>query len=113
MRNHFNQQRGHGLLGREFNTAGTSSEFPFSMDVAGSKQASNSKLDVRPVEVESRQSAKEMRVVVRLRIVLDSAVPKGAPRAWIGTLGFQMRTGGYYRIWGDIEGPPTHSGFEV
>ena len=36
--------------------------FPFSMDLAGSRHASNSKLDVRPAEVESRLSAQEMMI---------------------------------------------------
>ncbi len=42
--------------------------FPSSLDLAGSRHASNSKLDVRPVEVESRLSAKEMMKGLRLQM---------------------------------------------
>ena len=74
--------------------------FPFSMDLAGSRHASNSKLDVRPVEVESRLSAKEMMVGVRLPMEkswLSSKLqcPKGRLGLGLAFWGFQRRTGGY------------------
>jgi hypothetical protein len=92
--------------------------FPFSMDLAGSKHVSNSKLDVRPVEVESWLSAKEMMVGLRLqteRSWLSSMLqcPSGLLGLGLALWGYQMRTGGYDWIWGDMEGLPTHSGFEL
>jgi hypothetical protein len=92
--------------------------FPFSMDLAGSRHASNSKLDVRPVEVESRLSAREMMVGVRLLMEkswLSSKLrcPKGRLGLGSALWGYQMRTGGYDWIWGGMEGPPTRSGFEL
>ncbi len=79
--------------------------FPFWMDLAGSRHASNSKLDVRPVEVKSRLSAKENNtgekaVDEELVVVLDAAVPKGSLGLRLALWGYQMRTGGYYWIWG-------------
>jgi hypothetical protein len=75
-------------------------DFPFSMDLAGSRHASNSKLDVRPVEVESRLSAKEMIVVLRLRMersLLFSMLqcPSGRLELGLALWDYQMRTGGY------------------
>jgi hypothetical protein len=92
--------------------------FPFSMDLAGSRHASNSKLDVRPVKVESRLSAREMMVGVRLlmeRSWLSSKLqcPKGRLGLGSALWSYQRRTGGYDWIWRGMEGPPTHSGFGV
>ncbi len=66
--------------------------FPFLMDLAGSRHASNSKLEVRPVEVESRLKCKvnDDRIEAadgEVVVVLEVVVIKGAPRAWIDPLG--------------------------
>ncbi len=60
-------------------------------------------------ENDDRIDAADGKVVV----VLEVAVPKGAPRAWTCPLGLPDEDWGYDRILGDMEGPPTHSGFGV
>ena len=70
------------------------------------------------MEVESRLSAREMMVGVRLlmeKMWLSSKLrgPKGRLGLGSALWGYQRRTGGYDWIWGGFEGPPTHSGFEL
>jgi hypothetical protein len=75
--------------------------FAFLMNFADSMHASNSKLDVLPVESESRVSAKEVMIGLRMQTVrpwLSSMLQ--CPKGRLGGLGwpfggYQMRTGGY------------------
>ncbi len=94
-RNHLYQRRGVKIfLVENLTLLARARIYAFSRDLTCSRLASNSKLDVRPVEVESRQSAKENDSVVeaaddgKVVVILDALVPKWAPRALIGILEF-------------------------
>ncbi len=91
-RNHRYQQRGDGFPGRDFDTAGTSSEFPFFdgpgwLEARFELETGNSSCGGQePAKCkgnDDRIDAADREVVV----VLEVVVPKGAPRAWIGLLG--------------------------
>ncbi len=78
---------GDGLLGRDFDTAGMGSEFPF-FDGVGWLEA-RFEFEAGRSSVGGREPAKCKGNDGRsgdVVVVLDAAVPKGAPRAWIGTL---------------------------
>ncbi len=83
---------GDGLLGRDFDNAGMGSEFPFFdgfgwLEARFEFEAGRSSCGGRePAKFKGIDGRSEV-VDGEFVIVLDAAGPKGAPRAWIGTLG--------------------------
>ncbi len=83
---------GDGLLGREFDTAGKSLEDPFFdgfglLEAPFELEAGRSSCGGRdPAKCKGNDSGVEV-ADGEVVVVLDAAVPKGAPQAWIGNLG--------------------------
>jgi hypothetical protein len=84
---------GNGFPGRDFDIVGTSSEFPFldgfgwleaRFELATGRSSCGGREPAKCTGNDDRIDAADGDVVV----VLEVAVPKGAPRAWIGLLGF-------------------------
>ncbi len=92
-RNYRYQERGDGFLGRDFDSVGTSSEFPFldgfgwleaRFELETGRSSCGGREPAKGTGNDDRTDAANGEVVVFLEV----AVPKGAPRAWIGLLGY-------------------------
>ncbi len=92
-RNHRYQQRVDGFPGRNFGTVGTSSEFLFfdgfgwleaRFELKTGRSSCGGREPAERKGNDDRMEAADGEFVV----VLEVVVPKGAPRAWIGLLGF-------------------------
>ncbi len=101
-------KRGEGFPGPQYDIVGIISYFHFSWDLAGSRLASNSKLDARSVQVESRLSAGEMMLGSKLQMMDTSLLfsvlhcPNERLRLILAFCVFQKRTWGFDLIWVDM-----------